>query len=98
MHKDTLNNYLRNNICKMQCVVWLRKCQRVEEEVAWKARVRDEAKKVPSSQIKDGLVCYAKGMDFSLQTLGSQWRCLTEEVDKTIFQGMGLRGAEGLLE
>ena len=55
-------------------------------------------KKVPSSQIKDGLVCYAKGMDFSLQTLGSQWRCLTEEVDKTIFQGMGLRGAEGLLE
>lgn len=98
MHKDTLKNYLRNNVCKMQCDVWFKKCQRDGEEVALKAGVRDEAKKVPLSQIKKGLVCYAKGMDFSLQTLGSQWRCLTEELDKADFQGMGLRGTEGLLE
>lgn len=59
-NKYTLKSYLRSNIHKMQCDVWLRKCQGKEEEVAWKAGVRDEAKKVPLSEIREGLESYAK--------------------------------------
>ena len=61
VHKDTLNNYLRNNICKMQCDVWLRKCQRIGEEVVWKARVRDEAKKYLQARSRTALCAMPKG-------------------------------------